>query len=99
MCRGNSPRNGKKTKKQNKTVNITRNRFTDIMNRFQWREGREWGKMGEGIKRYKLLCLIDISDKDILCSTRNHSHCLVITFNQIESVKTLNYCAVHLKPM
>ena len=37
-------------------------------------EGR--GKMGYGIKRYKLLCIKWISNKDILYSTGKYSYCL-----------------------
>ena len=43
-----------------------RNRLTDL---------------GYGIKRYKLLCIKQMSNKDILYSIGNYSHCLIITFN------------------
>ena len=38
-----------------------------------------------------------MSNKDILCSTGNYSHYLVITFNKVLSVKILNHYAVYLK--
>ena len=40
-------------------------------------------KQGYGIKRYKLLCIKQISNKDILYSTGNYSHYLIITFNGV----------------
>ena len=49
-------------------------------------------KMGYGVVRYRLLCTVLISNKDILYSTGNYSHYL-ITFNEI-STKTLSHYVV-----
>ena len=38
-----------------------------------------------------------INNKDVLYSTGNYSHYLLVTFNGVQSVKILNYYAVHLK--
>ena len=43
--------------------------------------------LGEGTKRYKLLCIKQISSKDTLYSTGNYSHYLLITFNGVKSIK------------
>lgn len=38
-----------------------------------------------------------ISNKDLLYSTENYTHYLVITYNGTESAKILNHYAIHLK--
>ena len=40
-------------------------------------------KLGYGINKYKLLCVKWINNNDILSSTGNYSHHLVITYNGI----------------
>ena len=46
--------------------------------------GYQWGKRkGEGIKRYKLLCIKYISNQAIVYNTGNYSHYLVVTFNGV----------------
>ena len=62
------------------------------------REREEGGtRQGEGIKRYKLLCVKKISSKDILCSTENYSYYFVITFNGVQPIIILNHFVVYLK--
>ena len=41
------------------------------------------GKMGYGMKRYKLLCIKQISNKDILYSIGRYSQYFVITLNGV----------------
>ena len=41
------------------------------------------GKLEFGIKRCKLLCLKQISNKDILCGTRSYSQYYTTTFNGV----------------
>ena len=63
-----------------------RNRLTDTENKcgFQRGEGRGAGtNSGYGIKRYKLLCMQQISNKDILYSTEDYNHYLIITYNGV----------------
>ena len=43
--------------------------------------GRQREKLRVWIKRYKLLCIKKIHNKDKLYSTGSYSHYLVITFN------------------
>ena len=45
--------------------------------------GRQRGKLGVEIKRYKLLCIKQIQNKDKLCSTGSYSHYLIINFNGV----------------
>ena len=44
------------------------------------KEGPSWGYE---VVRYKLSCIKYISNKGILHSARNYSHCLIITFNRV----------------
>ena len=43
----------------------------------------EQARQRYGIKRYKLLCKIQISNKDILYSTGKYTHWLLITLNEV----------------
>ena len=50
---------------------------------YQWGEGRREGHdKGRGLK-HKLLCIKQISNKDILNSTGKYSHCFVITLSGV----------------
>ena len=51
----------------------------------------------KGIKRYKLLCVKWISNKDVLYKTGKYNHYFVILLKEVESIKTLNHYVVHLK--
>ena len=60
-----------------------RNRLTGIENKLVFtKEEREGGRdtQGHGINRCKLLYTKYISNKDILYSTGNYTHCLIITY-------------------
>ena len=76
-----------------------RNRLTDAENKLVTKGEREGGgaNQGYGIKRDNLLCIKQISNKNMLYSTGNYSHYLVINFNGVQSVKILNHYAIHLK--
>ena len=58
-----------------------RNRITDTENKRV--VGRQREKLRVWIKRYKLLCIKQIHNKDKLCSTGSYSHYLVINFNGV----------------
>ena len=60
---------------------------------------REWGgaRWRYGIKRYKLLCIKKIRNKDILHSTGNYSHYFVITLNGVPSIKISIHYIAYLK--
>ena len=63
-----------------------RNRLTDIENKFVVTIGegeKERCTLGYGIKRHKLLCIKEISDRVILYSTGKYSHYFVITLNRV----------------
>lgn len=59
-----------------------------MMQKEKTTSGYQWGKEASGrqrceIKRYKLLSINQISNKDILFSTGNYSHYFVIIFTEV----------------
>lgn len=63
-----------------------RNRLTDTENKLVLPEGRgkrRGASLEYGSKWYKLLCMKQINNKDILYGTVNYSHYHVITFNGV----------------
>ena len=46
-------------------------RYREQTTGYQWGEGRGRGRYGWGMKRYKLLCIKDISYKDVSYNTGN----------------------------
>ena len=64
---------------ENKCICKTGNKLTVTQGETEgWRD-----KLGVWFKRYKLLCIKQISNKDILYSTENYMHCIVITYNGV----------------
>ena len=59
-----------------------RNRLTDIENKLTvTKRERERGKQIRGMRLIRTTMYKIISNKDILYSTGNYSHCLIITYN------------------
>ena len=54
----------------------SQNRFTDVENKFMV-------TMGEGSLMYTLLCLKQLSNKDIFYNTGKYSHYFVITLSRV----------------
>ena len=50
---------------------------------YQWGEGRAVATQGQGIKRSTLLCLKQLSNKDIFYNTGKYSHYFVITLSRV----------------
>ena len=61
------------------------------------REKKGGTNQGQGIKRYKSLCIKQISNQDTLYSTEKYSHYFIITLNGVESIEISNHYFVHSK--